>query len=359
MALPVYNYNNWEGVRTISVLVDGQQLIADEKHPRFEEIYRKLIVEMDDTVDWVGIFAPAVGIQTEFAKLSTEVSIRGGKVFYEGEELHSALADKIVDLFEAGENYQPFVLFLEKLKSNPEPHSAENLYRWLMADPGGFVIADDGDLIVYKGVESDFKSGHSGNAIRNGEQLINSRIPNVPGDIIEMDRRDVEHDPANPCASGLHVGTWKFVERYSVILKVKLDPKYVVSVPTDCGGQKMRVCRYQVIEQITERIDTEYERGYAEPESELEDAFQVYNIGGDVTQRPESGVDGATLFDQIRDPEGTLGWVDRLMQDEQIANPQVSVPAPKPQVRDTRQNYQTQRRGPDGRFLPKTRNLSW
>lgn len=378
MALPVYNYNNFEGRETISVLVQGEQLIADDSHPRFAEIVNKLIVEKDDTQDWVALFAPAVAIRTEFEKLSTEVSIRGGTIFYEGEALHGALADKIVSIYEAGENYVPFVLFLEKLKQNPEQHSVDNLYRWLLADPQGFTIADDGDLIVYKGVASDYKSHHSGNAIRNGEQLVNSRIPNVVGDVIEMDRKDVEHDPSNPCSTGLHVGTWEFVRGYSVIYKIKLHPKYVVSVPTDCGGQKMRVCRYQILEQITERVETEYERGHVEPESEtgsdLEDAFQVHNIGGSVTQRPESGVGTEPdVLSIIRDPQGTLGWVDRVAAAEAEAYPAVPVPGgdsiqhettqmirlTNTGVRDTRLNYRSQRRGPDGRFLPKETAPVW
>lgn len=351
MALPIYNYNNWEGVRTISVLVDGEQLTADESHPRFEEIYKALIVDQDDTVNWVALFAPGIGIQTEFAKLSTEISIRKGQVFYEGEVLHGALSDKIVDIYDAGENYTPFVLFLEKLKTNPEPHSVENLYRWLMADSDGFTIADDGDLIVYKGVGSDFKSYRSGNAIRNGEQLINSQVLNIPGDVIEMDRKDVEHNPAQACAPGLHVGTWEFVKGYPVILKVKLDPKYVVSVPNDHNGQKMRVCRYQVIERIESRVDAEYDRGYAQAAVETEE----------VSFRPETATAEPTVFDQIVNPEGELGWVYKVAEAEPTLPGASSIQHETTHttrltstgVRDTRLNYQTQRRGPDGRFLPK------
>lgn len=380
MAMPLYNYNNFEGVRTISVIVNGEQLIADENHPRFQDIVDKLLIEKDETTDWAGLFSPGIGIRTEFEKLSTEVSIRAGKIFYEGEELHGALADKIVDIYDAGEDYAPFVLFLEKLKENPEVHSVDNLYRWLLADPQGFTIADDGDLIVYKGVNSENKSFHSGNAIRNGEQLIMSQIPNVPGDVIEMDRKDVEHDPSNPCSTGLHVGTWQFVKYYPVILKVKLDPKYVVSVPTDCGGQKMRVCRYQVIEQVTERIQGQYVRGYVEqpvsthvndlesdyqaaftePEIVPEAPFNVQNIGGqESSQRPET----QSVLDLIRDPKGSIGWVDRLgdpkPEDGLTYFPAGEEPlVPRPQV-DTRQNYRTQRRGPDGRFLPKPAPQPW
>lgn len=359
MALPIYNYNNFEGRETITVLVGGEQLIADDTHPRFKDIVNKLLVEKDDTADWVAMFSPAIGIKEEFAKLSTQVSIRGGQIFYEGEQVHGALADKIVNIYQAGETYAPFVLFLEKLKKNPEPHSVDNLYRWLQADPEGFAIADDGDLIVYKGVKSNFKSHWAGNAIRNGEQLFNSQIPNVPGDIIEMDRKDVEHDPATPCAPGLHVGTWEFVRGYAVILKVKLNPEYVVSVPNDHRGQKMRVCRYQVIEQVTERVTSEYEYGWKDAKEDaeaFEEAFQVHNIGGeeviDATFRPETktSVDFEEALKEIRDPNGTLGW-----------SPQSTVEPASNQgtARDTRLNYQTQRRGPDGRFLPKPSPQPW
>jgi hypothetical protein len=352
MGLPLYNYNNNEGIRTLSVILDGEQYIADDNHPKFEEIFQALIVEGNEDTDWAALFAPGLAIEQEFAKISTELSIRGNKLFYEGEELHDVLADKIVNVYSAGENYEPFVLFMEKLRTNPEQHSIENLYRWLEADPDGFTIADDGDLIVYKYVMNDFRSIHSGPAIRNGVP-VNERILNVPGDVIEMDRKDVQHDPDRGCSTGLHVGTWTFVQGQSVIYKVKVNPKYVVSVPKEMSSRKMRVCRYQVIERVESRVDTEYDRGYAQAAVETEE----------VSFRPETATAEPTVFDQVVNPEGELGWVYKVADESTLPGASSvqhetthTIRLTSTGVRDTRLNYQTQRRGPDGRFLPREQN---
>jgi hypothetical protein len=73
-----------------------------------------------------------------------------------------------------------------------------------------------------------------------------------------MQRSAVEHNPARACASGLHVGTWEYASSFGngVTAVVKVNPRDVVSVPTDCNGQKMRVSRYKVVEYVDEAHNT-------------------------------------------------------------------------------------------------------
>src|ERR1019366_5793465 len=136
--------------------------------------------------------------------------------------------------------------------SNPNEHSREQLYSWL--DARDFTITSDGNLVGYKGVKSDLKSVHSGPGIVNGE-AINGHLDNSPGNTVEIARSVVQHDPSNGCASGLHVGTYDYARSWgTVTLKVEVNPRDVVSVPTDCDAAKVRVCRYEVIEQVGEAL---------------------------------------------------------------------------------------------------------
>jgi hypothetical protein len=97
---------------------------------------------------------------------------------------------------------------------------------------------------------------------------------NTPGNIVEMDRKDVTVDRHETCSSGLHVGAIAYLSSMyggGTWLEVLVDPSDVVSVPFDYNNQKMRVCRYKVIREITGRTQEAVEKesslyeGYAEP----------------------------------------------------------------------------------------------
>jgi mRNA-degrading endonuclease RelE of RelBE toxin-antitoxin system len=62
----------------------------------------------------------------------------------------------------------------------------------------------------------------------------------------------VAFDPSTGCASGLHAGTYEYAKMYAsgALLKVVINPRDVVSVPTDSDAQKLRVSRYRVVETI-------------------------------------------------------------------------------------------------------------
>lgn len=70
-----------------------------------------------------------------------------------------------------------------------------------------------------------------------------------------MPRSQVTADSGIGCSAGLHVGTWDYAVTFlghdTPVLAVLVSPRDVVSVPTDCDAQKMRVCRYQVLREAT------------------------------------------------------------------------------------------------------------
>lgn len=74
------------------------------------------------------------------------------------------------------------------------------------------------------------------------------RVPNDLGNIVEMPRWMVDNNRNVTCSQGLHVGAWDYVRCFSgdTILKVRVHPRDVVSVPTDYNDMKMRSSRYEV-----------------------------------------------------------------------------------------------------------------
>lgn len=241
---------NEDGESNIAVFVNGDLQVASESHPNFDAIVAGCVADDDSVIE---LFDVAQTISDRFTSLSDRVSVRDGRVYLDGVEMHNALTKKVLQFLEQGvEDWIPLVNFFENVQTNPNQHSREMLYDWL--DQEDFAIDDEGFILGYKGVkvtDKGFASISSGKAIVNGE-VKTGQIPQATGDTVEMPRNEVQHDPARGCHTGLHVGTFDYASGFAqgALLLVRVNPRDVVSVPTDCNWAKMRCCRYQVVAAI-------------------------------------------------------------------------------------------------------------
>lgn len=242
-----YNITGDGDVTNVIVFLEKVGMLkADSNHPNFTLIEEK--VRAQDEEGLVELFDPSHKVAEKFKYVSERVSVANGRVYFDGDEVNNTLTDQIMRFVRDGvDDWKPLVKFWENLAQNPNEHSRENLYRWLEA--ASFTIDEDGMIVGYKGVHRSgdgYKSVHSGTAIVNGETKT-GQIPNSVGDVIEMPRSQVQHNPAIGCHTGLHVGTWDYADSFGVVvLEVRVNPRDVVSVPTDCHDQKMRCHRYKV-----------------------------------------------------------------------------------------------------------------
>ena len=261
-----------DGQANITVFVDGQMYVADETHPNFEAI-KAAVLSGDESV--TDLFDAGRTIVKRFEKLSRSVSIKGDKVFFDGVEQNNALTEHLVRAVNDGvEDFQPLVNFYEKIEANQNEHSREHLYRWLNRR---FTITPEGNIIGYRGLREDYTSVHAGPGIINGEE-VNGHLDNSIGNVVELPRDQVTFDPAVGCAFGLHVGTYDYASGWSQgrVVEVEVDPRDVVSVPTDCGDAKMRVCRYTVTRDATgERQEAVAVGSYYD--ADVEDWFSDYD----------------------------------------------------------------------------------
>jgi len=231
-------------------------LMADSKHPHFEAIRSGLAAGDDSVLD---LFNVATGAARKFEQVTDRVSYNGKDILFDGDPVHTVLAEQVLRAIEAGEDsYAPLAKFWEKLESNPDDHSREQAYDWLACH--AFQITEEGDVVGYKGVSSDGNGGYvSGwasavpdvpSAFVDGEPVKPlSKVPNKVGTTVTMPRSEVVHDPTQACRRGLHVSTRSYAEGYAhngAIMEVHVNPRDIVSVPTDGGGEKVRVCRYKV-----------------------------------------------------------------------------------------------------------------
>ncbi len=267
---------------TITVYFPGKGAkTAGGTHPHFDKIVEKAMAGDASALD---LFDLALTAGTKFEQLTERISVAYGRVFFDGEEQDNALTQQISRFIEEDvDDWQPLVNFYDNVQQNPNEHSREHLYRWLTQQDaeGGFTITPDGMIVGYKSVNSTvnegvFESINKGTAIVNGE-VIEGKIPNEIGSVVEMPRNEVAFDPAVGCHTGLHVGTYNYAATFSgdSMLEVHVNPRDVVSVPTESNSQKMRVCRYLVAGVIVNQYDTALSEDYEGDELELSDEEMI------------------------------------------------------------------------------------
>lgn len=382
--------------------------VTPDTHANFGDL-----VEMAATGD-EGVYESAdIGraMQRKFDDVvDGRVAIRDGIVYFDDDPMDNALTKAIVNFHEQDEDFGPLVRFFENVMANPQPESREQFYRWV--EHHDFPIDTDGNIVAYKSVQStgsgDYLSISSGTAYVNGVKQT-GRIRQGLGDVVTMPRSEVQHDPTVACHVGLHAGTYDYANSFSgdTLMFVVINPRDVVSVPHDCTSQKVRVCRYEVLDfaeseytdarfrtdesapldeedewEYDSDMDDEYDYWDDEPEDEPEDerpfsgTSEKFRVGDHVTLAPGHladrliiglGGDGLRsayisqctgtyeVISMPYDLQDRAFFVDfdgtaRAFWDSEGTLVEDEVVS---STVDTRLNHLTQKRGPDGRFIKK------
>jgi hypothetical protein len=283
--------SNGFGSSNATLFLDGEVYVATEQHPNWDNIVAGLQAGDPAVADLFDLSKVAA---KKFAVLSERVTVKDGRVLFDGDSVHNALAQQIVRFVEEDvDSWKPLVAFYEKLAQNPNQASVEQLYRWL--ETHDFTIDDDGNIIGYKGVEKDgeggYRSCHAGHAVVDGVDH-NGKIPNYIGAVVEMPRSEVTFDPGQGCSYGLHVGTYDYAQSYTyngVMLKVLVNPRDVVSVPTDAGDAKLRTCRYTVLDIIDKPVNSviDVTRSEVVNDPDQDDLQDGYNDWDDRDEEPD------------------------------------------------------------------------
>lgn len=267
------NDNRW------TVILGGQPFQFDHTHPYYTGLVE--CVHVSDEEEFVYLFNTGDKIE-DWSEGDFE--FRDGFLYFEDEQVASDPTNRIVEMIRQGFPHEPMLNYLTNLYDNVSERAVKESYKW--SSHKGLPITDDGMLVGYKGV-----SVHRGQTInvKNGElkdgdfvdRYTGKTFRNNVGDKCSMRRRQVCDDHTEGCASGLHVGTYQYACDWAgptgAVVLVKFNPKDIVSVPSDCNCQKMRVSEYEVIsiarEQLQEAVyDHDYDEHdeYDEYEDDLE-----------------------------------------------------------------------------------------
>lgn len=155
------------------------------------------------------------------------------------------------------ETWMSLINFTESLFDNVSESVRDQLYSWMQYQirNGRLTLTPEGKFLGYKGVKADFGSIHSGPGIVNGVPA-NGHLDNTPGNVIEMARDAVDDDRTRTCSTGLHVGSYDYAKSFAQgkVVLVEVDPRDVVSVPDDYNGQKIRACKYRVVDSVKNEL---------------------------------------------------------------------------------------------------------
>lgn len=243
-------------VSNIVVVHDDKMYSATNTHASWEKIVTGAVA---GDVSVIKLFDLGETAAEYFERLSDRVTVANGQVYFDNEAVGGELAEQIVRFIENEvDDWLPLVNFYENVMTNLDAHTREQLYRWLAKQQ--ITITPEGDFLAYKGVRTIVEDGETKYvSVNHGKAIVDDKvydgaIPNYIGAVVEMPRSEVMHDPRTGCASGLHAGTYAYASDWAqgATLRVKINPRDVVSVPTDCDSAKLRVCRYIVVD-VTEQ----------------------------------------------------------------------------------------------------------
>ncbi len=189
--------------------------------------------------------------------VSDRVSVKNDVVMFDGKIINNLMSQRMLDLIHDGFSIAPLVNFMINLNENPSKRAVDELYGFLEASE--LTITKDGYFVAYKKVTDDYLDVYS------------KSIDNHPGCVVQMSRCKVDDDRDRTCSAGLHFCGRYYLSAYggARTIVVKINPRDVVSIPSDYHNHKGRTCKYIVIGEVESGCDINGKRKEAKLEGSL------------------------------------------------------------------------------------------
>ncbi len=232
----------FNGNGTISIMIDGVMKPIDTAHKNYAEIKQTIIDNNWDLIPTLVNIVDQVQKAIDDASITPDtIKIINGEVLFNNRVLHNSLTSRIVAMAKEGFNIGHMVRFLENLMLNPSYKAVNELYNFL--ESGSIPITENGTFLAYKKIKNDWTDIHTGT------------IDNSIGATPKMPRNMVNEDSNQTCSSGLHVCSYDYLPNFGSsgnnrVIICEINPRDVVSIPTDYQNTKMRCCAYTVIGEV-------------------------------------------------------------------------------------------------------------
>ena len=246
---------------------DGRHFTVAPDHPAYNKIQFALQNEDFDEARLLSDVRNAVeNFVSDPENPETGIKIEDGVFYYKNVEIKHPLVNRILEFMSRDIDPLYLIKFFENMMQNDSRHSINHVFLFLENE--GMPLSTDGCFYGWKRVTNEWKDFFS-NSVDNS----------IDGPPVErMERRDVDDNHTVLCSEGYHVGSVSFVSSFNRgtghVILVKVNPKDVISVPEYDGGDKLRCCFYEKIQEVSpESIGLK--------ESLYSDTAPVVPIGGD------------------------------------------------------------------------------
>lgn len=222
-----------QGQNIVVVIDNNSHTISKKTHITYDKILDAIKAQ-----DWQAVRDLIEPKKVLLAYGAGNIGIQGDKVTYKSVEMHNALTRRMVTMFQEGFPIEPLVNFMDNLMSNPSKRAVQELYGFL--EKNQLPITPDGCFLAYKKVRDDYTDCHTGT------------MSNAVGKVVEMERNQVDDDQNRTCSTGLHFCSVDYLQSFhgARTMIVKINPRDVVSIPTDYNDSKGRACRYEVVGEL-------------------------------------------------------------------------------------------------------------
>lgn len=220
---------------SITLHYDGKTKVVAKDDARFEKVLTAIREKRLEDIPEI--------VETERYFERQGLTLVEGLLHVDGESMPIELSNRILAYKEANIPFDSLLKFWENLKLNPSFNSRKQLFKFL--ENKGHSLTEDGCFVGYRGVTEDFKDKHT------------RQFDNKPGSVCEMARQLVDDNPDNTCSHGFHVGGYEYARDFASggkLVLVKVNPQDVVAVPNDYNGQKMRVCKFEVLSEVSDIV---------------------------------------------------------------------------------------------------------
>lgn len=221
--------NYKEAVEFLRTVTQSDLFLEKQK---VEQVDYEFFLELHDTSNLVKSWS------------NGDLEITSTAVLYKGKELNDTFSKFLLEKFISNPHevdaLKAWGKFLTLIDGSSSFKVANRLFLFLQHND--LQIDDEGNVLAWKVVRQDYRDKYSG------------RFDNSPGQILEMPRNKVDDDDNSHCSYGFHVCSWGYLRSFSgtgdPVMQVKISIDDIIAIPTDYNGEKIRVCKYEVLREV-------------------------------------------------------------------------------------------------------------
>ena len=223
--------------QNIVVVIDNKPHTINKSHITYEKVLAAIKAgKWDEVKD---------NVEPKKAVLkfgAGNITIDGETFFWRGKPLHSSLATRMISMLKEGFDVAPLANLMENLMANPSKRAVDELYGFL--EVANLPITPDGHFLAYKKIRNNWKD------------IYTNTMDNSVGKVLEMERNTVDDNKDVTCSQGLHFCSISYLPKFGShsgddrVVILKINPRDVVSIPSDYNNAKGRACRYTVISEL-------------------------------------------------------------------------------------------------------------